>query len=710
MDRLSRFAAVVIVAFLSATYTVPGILAAVVVSDIIRFSGHTANVMTTDVDGEILYTGSSDKRVAKWNITTQQLLMNYTFHTDTVMAVKILAGSLWSVGMDKNIVRWNAATGAVVYNVTAQAQTTGFAGNSTVFWISDYGGAAAYRVSDGVRLWSYRTGTPCTCVAYNNAEVFFGCWDYKVYRVNSSTGALLSQFTNHTKAISSLYANSTHLYSGAEDNSLMIYLRSTGELLDTYSSIATRITGTGFIVPGGGKVVTSDYSGYLMFWENRNTTSPAASIRVGGTNPNWGYCDDGTRVFVGNGYYAYGVRYDPQPTIIPTTTTIPPTTVPPTTVAPTTIPTTTTIPPTTTVVPSTVPPTTVAPTTTTTVAPTTVPPTTIQTTTTTVEPTTLPPTTVATTTTTIIPTTLPPTTLATTTTTVIPTTLPPTTIATTTTTIAQTTVPTTITTIASRTTVGPGTSSTDAVASIVTSGEAASSNAAPVWIYGALGGGFAAILLAIGVIIKRRHVVRQRNFKIAMSRYDASSINSGEGASRSRGNTFDGRSFTEHSNADTASFYTASGTVALPSSYAQDVSNQSASLHYLLGLKNGNTSANHLVRRSYNSPADEPANDPLRHVTNYEAYVQGLTAFSFPTTVGNGTEIFTNMFTGGPTAMSQQSYMPTTVSSGSSSPTSTIGIGIYSNAPPGASSSSNQIQTFGDILNVMNQQKEKGTS
>ena len=217
-------------------------------------TGHSDSVhaLAISPDGKILASGSNDKTVRLWNLETGKEIRTITGHSSWVRSVAISRFSIGSENdndsnilasgsTDKTIKVWNLSTGKLIHtlkghtqSVTSLAMSPGAKGDSPIL----ISGSA----DRSIKIWDLSTGElvrnleghtqSITSLAINpanrlsnNKTFASGSTDRTIKIWNRSTGELISTLSNDGEAVSSLaYSwDGKTIVSGGEDKTIKIW-------------------------------------------------------------------------------------------------------------------------------------------------------------------------------------------------------------------------------------------------------------------------------------------------------------------------------------------------------------------------------------------------------------------------------------------------------------------------------------------------------
>src|SRR6266567_3918345 len=125
--------------------------------DLLTYHGHSdrATAVAWSPDGKYVVSGSLDKTVQVWSVSTGKTRLIYRGHTDGILAVAWSPGSrsIVSGSLDHTVQVWQATTGKPILTYRGHSAPV-----NTVMWSPDGKHIASGSVDTTVQVWDARTG------------------------------------------------------------------------------------------------------------------------------------------------------------------------------------------------------------------------------------------------------------------------------------------------------------------------------------------------------------------------------------------------------------------------------------------------------------------------------------------------------------------------------------------------------------------------
>jgi len=152
---------------------------------IVEFRGHTRWVNATAVNGQQLFTGSSDMTARQWNLATGKHVCTYSGHTHEVIALQIQDGAfLFTASRDSSARKYAIATGAclMVFDAHFSAVRDICLHNDMLFTASADGSIKCWQSVTGQCLCNLvgNEGSVVTSLTISQGCLFVGFADHQV--------------------------------------------------------------------------------------------------------------------------------------------------------------------------------------------------------------------------------------------------------------------------------------------------------------------------------------------------------------------------------------------------------------------------------------------------------------------------------------------------------------------------------------------------
>ncbi|KAI8064364.1 WD40-repeat-containing domain protein [Gongronella butleri] len=204
--------------------------------------GHSDFVKCLALVGDRLYSGSADTHIRQWDTATDACLATMKHHGRSVEALTATADHLFSASSDRSIAQWSLAS------LQVEKSFNGHDTNVTCLLVSPEDDLWSGSADKTVRRWNIETGEVDTTLTHPERVksivlcgpyVVTGCSDDNIYVWDIATGQRKHTLEGHFDEVGCLDAAGAIVYSGSLDNSLRRW-EMTNAALKRYEDEATQ--------------------------------------------------------------------------------------------------------------------------------------------------------------------------------------------------------------------------------------------------------------------------------------------------------------------------------------------------------------------------------------------------------------------------------------------------------------------------------------
>ncbi|MBD2236342.1 PD40 domain-containing protein [Aulosira sp. FACHB-113] len=242
-------------------------------------TGHNSpiNSVAFSSDGQKLASGSADKTIKIWDMTTGKLLNTLTGHSSPINSVAVSSDGqkLASGSADKTIKIWDMTTGKLLKTLTGHSSYV-----SSVVFNLDGQKLASGSADNTIKIWDITTGKLLNTLAghsnYVSSVVFspdsqklaFGSSDNTIKIWDMTTGKLLKTLNGHSSGVISVVfsPDGQKLASGSADNTIKIWDIATGQVLKTLTGHSNEVKSISFS-RGGQKLASGSADNTIKIWD-----------------------------------------------------------------------------------------------------------------------------------------------------------------------------------------------------------------------------------------------------------------------------------------------------------------------------------------------------------------------------------------------------------------------------------------------------------
>ncbi|ALF52880.1 hypothetical protein ACX27_08450 [Nostoc piscinale CENA21] len=242
-----------------------------------QYTEGSVNSVALSPDGRTLASGSEDKTIKIWNLTTGQVIRTLNGHSKSVNSVAFSADgrTLASDSYDKTIKIWNVATGQEIRTLNGHSKSF-----LSVALSPDGGTLASGSLDDKtIKIWNLTTGQvirtlnghskSVNSVAFSadGRTLASGSYDKTIKIWNVATGQKIRTLNGHSDSVLSvaLSPDGKTLASGSEDKTVKIWNIATGQEIRTLNGHSHWVVSVA-LSPDGKTLASGSWDDTIKIW------------------------------------------------------------------------------------------------------------------------------------------------------------------------------------------------------------------------------------------------------------------------------------------------------------------------------------------------------------------------------------------------------------------------------------------------------------
>jgi serine/threonine protein kinase/WD40 repeat protein len=233
-------------------------------------TGHTNLVWSVAVSSDLVASGSSDRTVKVWHLSSGSLVRTIAGDGCWGAPISMSRDYVVSQGKSGTVKVWHLSTGSLVRTLTGHRR-----GLVSIAVGGDYIVSGGY--DKIIKVWSLSTGSLVrTLTGHTNTvrsvfisgDVLVSANDDKTIKVwRLSTGSLVRTLTGHTREVFSVAVSGDYIISGGYDNTVRIWSLSTGQHIRTLTG---HMSGVRSVAVSGDYIVSGSEDKTVRIWRLSN--------------------------------------------------------------------------------------------------------------------------------------------------------------------------------------------------------------------------------------------------------------------------------------------------------------------------------------------------------------------------------------------------------------------------------------------------------
>ncbi len=274
--------------------------------------GHSSDVNSVvfSPDGKTLASGSDDKTIKLWNLTTKKEIRTLQGHSKWIWTVAFSPDgkTLASAGADKTITLWDVSSGNVIQTLVGHSD-----GVASVAFSPDGKTLASGSLDKTIKLWNLSTGKEIRTLKGHSqavASVAFspdgktlasGSWDKTIKLWNLADGKDIRTLKGHSDAVVSVAFSpeGMTLATGSKDKTIKLWNLITGTATRTLKQHSDKVNSVAFVPTTG---FSNNLSGKILASGSNDNTIKLWNLTTG----------EEIRTLKGDSGYVYSVAISPD--------------------------------------------------------------------------------------------------------------------------------------------------------------------------------------------------------------------------------------------------------------------------------------------------------------------------------------------------------------------------------------------------------------
>ncbi len=227
-------------------------------------------------DGKTLASGSGDKTIKIWNLTTGQVIRTLKGHSESVYSVAISPDgkTLASGSSDTTITIWNITTGQLIRTLNGHSD-----GVYSVAISPDGKTLASGSFDKTIKIWNLTTGQEIrtlnghsslvhsVAISPDGRTLASGASDNTIKILNLTTGQVIRTLKGHSDTVNSvaISPDGRTLASGASDKTIKIWNLTTGQEIRTLNGHSYSVKSVAFSTDGK-TLASGSYGNTIKIW------------------------------------------------------------------------------------------------------------------------------------------------------------------------------------------------------------------------------------------------------------------------------------------------------------------------------------------------------------------------------------------------------------------------------------------------------------